>query len=471
MNDLQLSLIVASGVAVAGVFAFNKWQEGRDRKLAEGIFSEEEPDVLLEGRDDEGMSVEDVPQDQEDHEPALGVMQDRPVTGNERIEPRFSDLPPFNTQRTDSAASEEPSLYDTSMTEGGDSDTAWEEADWQPPETEEEAEVSAEEAVSVVDVAELIGDGHVVVPETGVGLDVETQAPVAQPFPPDVLGAAQWRGDRAVPRELLNPDCDAGVYLELSKGKSADEICLASLSGLKETRKPVFWLGWGVGGWRVLKQDTVGLFRYLWLVIQLADRRGPVDEADITALTKTARNQGEAWEALTVDVSDLETATLRGRLMDKFCMDVDLQISVNLVGQQPFSGTKLRALAEAAGMVLSVEGDFVRQDDEGFPQFIVINQEGIPFTQENLRTLQTSGLTFILDVPRVSEVPASYDLMLRLTRQFAEALHADIVDDHRKPLTSSQLALIRDRFVVKPQAEMLARRIVPGSPLARRLFS
>ena len=52
--------------------------------------------------------------------------------------------------------------------------------------------------------------------------------------------------------------------------------------------------------------------------------------------------------------------------LDEFCASVDIQIGINVISQgQAFPGTKLRALAEAAGMVADGEGHFVRYDEEG----------------------------------------------------------------------------------------------------------
>lgn len=54
--------------------------------------------------------------------------------------------------------------------------------------------------------------------------------------------------------------------------------------------------------------------------------------------------------------------------IDRFCAAVDLEIGVNLISRgTPFSGTKIRALAEAAGMVLDDDGAFTRRDDEDAP--------------------------------------------------------------------------------------------------------
>ncbi len=47
MTDLQMSLIGAAGVFVAGVFAYNKWQEHKAKKSVERAFASEHDDVLL----------------------------------------------------------------------------------------------------------------------------------------------------------------------------------------------------------------------------------------------------------------------------------------------------------------------------------------------------------------------------------------------------------------------------------------
>ncbi|SFC45686.1 cell division protein ZipA C-terminal FtsZ-binding domain-containing protein [Massilia yuzhufengensis] len=47
MTDLQMSLIAAAGVFVAGVFSYNKWQEYKARKSVERAFASDHDDVLM----------------------------------------------------------------------------------------------------------------------------------------------------------------------------------------------------------------------------------------------------------------------------------------------------------------------------------------------------------------------------------------------------------------------------------------
>ena len=61
MTDLQISLIGAMTVFVAGVFAYNKWQEHKARKSVERAFASDHDDVLMKSGD--GKPLEGLPAD------------------------------------------------------------------------------------------------------------------------------------------------------------------------------------------------------------------------------------------------------------------------------------------------------------------------------------------------------------------------------------------------------------------------
>jgi hypothetical protein len=48
MTELQMGLIGLGIIAVAGVLTYNKWQEARHRRQAEGMLEDGLPDVLLD---------------------------------------------------------------------------------------------------------------------------------------------------------------------------------------------------------------------------------------------------------------------------------------------------------------------------------------------------------------------------------------------------------------------------------------
>lgn len=157
--------------------------------------------------------------------------------------------------------------------------------------------------------------------------------------------------------------------------------------------------------------------------------------------------------------------------LDGFCASVNIQIGINVISQgQIFPGTKLRALAEAAGMVIDGDGRFVRSDDEGNVLFVLIDAEASGFSAESMKTMSTHGLTFLLDVPRVAHGERVFNQMLDLARRFADVLHGVLVDDNHHPLSEGALEPIR-RQVAQYQSMLAAQGLPAGASLTQRPFS
>jgi FtsZ-interacting cell division protein ZipA len=169
---------------------------------------------------------------------------------------------------------------------------------------------------------------------------------------------------------------------------------------------------------------------------------------------------------------DSQTALEQAQQLDKFCVDVDFQIGVNLVSRgSPFPGTKIRALAESAGMTLGVNGLYTRYDDNGLAIFSLQNFEADGFAAETLKDLSTNALVFLLDVPRTPRGQYVYKQMVDTARRFADTLNGMLVDDNRQPLAETQFAHICQEFVIKPQAVLEAAGLPAGGSLALRLFN
>jgi hypothetical protein len=73
--------------------------------------------------------------------------------------------------------------------------------------------------------------------------------------------------------------------------------------------------------------------------------------------------------------------------LDRLCAGVDIQIGVNVVARDhAFAGSKLRGLAEAAGLELLGDGCFHARDELGVTQFVLSNLEPVLFEAEAMRT-------------------------------------------------------------------------------------
>ncbi len=275
-----------------------------------------------------------------------------------------------------------------------------------------------------------------------------------------------------VPVELLDPRIEYIVAMEMIEAVPVRQILASQRETLLKVNKPVHWIGFNetTREWVPLRGEEELSVRRLRIGLQLVNRLGPLASADLVGFT--AAMQALADDLTAVADMPAEPVLDQAAAIDRFCADVDLEIGLNLVSRGiAFPGTKIRALAEAAGMVLGVGGMFTRYDDDGQPQFSLQNYENTPLTADGLRNLSTHGLTFLLDVPCVDHGERVFQQMTELAKRFADTLQGALVDDNRQPLGEAQLEHIRREFIGKPQAVMRQYGIAAGSAQSRRLFS
>jgi hypothetical protein len=275
-----------------------------------------------------------------------------------------------------------------------------------------------------------------------------------------------------VPAELLDSRLEYIVAMELVEPVSSLQILHSQRSVLQRLNKAVLWVGFNekTREWQRLSPDSEQEVRRLRVGLQLVNRLGPVSDGDMVIFTNAMQALADELMA----VADMPPSRVLDQAaeIDRFCAAVDLEIGLNLVSRgTAFPGTKIRALSEAAGMVLGVDGLFTRYDDAGRAQFSLQNFESTPFSADSLRTMTTHGLTFLLDVPRVDHGERVFMQMGEVAKRFADTLQGALVDDNRQPLSDSQLDHIRREFIGKPQATMASFGLAAGSPQALRLFS
>jgi len=214
--------------------------------------------------------------------------------------------------------------------------------------------------------------------------------------------------------------------------------------------------------------------------LQLADRAG--------AVTRSVLNRFQlAVETLGLDIDghvewqSNGDSLLAASALDAFCIEVDKTMGFHLVhgDHGAFTGTKLRGLSEAQGLVLEADGTFKYYDESDTSQanakpssvsFMMFNRDNYPFNPEMLRTSVVKAVTFQLDIPHVMHCTEAFNHMVQIARNMEAGLNAVLVDDNNRPLGDMQIEKIRQQLKVI-YATMLVRGIVPGSDSARRLFS
>jgi hypothetical protein len=220
--------------------------------------------------------------------------------------------------------------------------------------------------------------------------------------------------------------------------------------------------------WHPVESSPRRSWRELRVGLQLASRKGAVREDEIEAF-----NGAIAQFAASVNaVSQREApaaAAARGRELDQFCADADIEVAVNVIGQfgATFAVSRVKQIALGHGLSETASGDLARFAPDGTPEF-VIRRFDDPTAKHS--TTYFSGITFALDVPHVADGPGVLADMVQLAQGFADALGGQLVDDNRRPLTEHGIASIR-RSLERVFHDMEAHGIPAGSAIARRLFS
>jgi FtsZ-interacting cell division protein ZipA len=222
--------------------------------------------------------------------------------------------------------------------------------------------------------------------------------------------------------------------------------------------------------WEALTPDAAR-YASVRVALQLVNRSGPVSDQQLREFGDAVRNTASEMAAI-ADLPDLVPALEQAVALDEFCADVDVVVGINVIANtgQVFHGTKIRALAEAAGLRLQSSGIFHYHDEQGGALFSLDNQESEPFLIDRIRNITTPGITFLFDVPRVANGLRIFDRMVAMSRSFADSLDGTLADDNRALLSDSGLDRIRAQLRAI-YAAMEQRGIEAGSPLALRLFS
>lgn len=270
-----------------------------------------------------------------------------------------------------------------------------------------------------------------------------------------------------------DPATEYVITLNASDPITAHALVLI-LQQLKSAGKAVRWLGLRNhhDHWEEIAQASPGAeFVKLAACLQLADRNGPLRPDEVNDFCDMVQAVAANLYAV-MDCPDKQAALAAAVELDQFCAGVDVLIGVNIISRDgaPFAGTKLRGLAESAGMRLMPDGLFHYFDDQGADLFALGNLDPTPFSAESMKHISTHGVTFIFDVPKATGGVQAFNQMLLAARQFTVRLSALMVDDNRKELSDAGIDRIRQQLAAI-YATMEAHRIHPGSAQAGRLFA
>lgn len=278
----------------------------------------------------------------------------------------------------------------------------------------------------------------------------------------------------SVPEALSALPYDELIEYRVRVGEVADAGALAEAYSRSRTLgKAVRWHGLpaDADAWEEIQPWRGGHYRQVVATLQLADRNGAVQEEQLASFCGLLQDAALV-HGLRVACDDVDDALERAQAIDRFCVDVDVLIGLNVVarGDGELDLGRIVREVEGSGMVLGADGAFQLLDSRSEPLYALCNHDAEPFGAAALDGQTTQGITLQFDVPRVPDGLKVFDGMVAFGRRIANEVGGILVDDNLRPLTDGGIEKIRGQLA-DIYARMEARGVPSGSRRSLRLFS
>ena len=449
MSDLQVALIILGGFIIAAVVIYNWVQERKLRNEVTGDFIVPQKDVLA---DDFHLDADAYMIDKE-----LAEVTEK-AKHFEHSAPEKPANEPATSVLEDAVVGEMvPAIAQNAL-----------------PLSPVPQYIQSQESELLEATPQQVAEMEYLAYPTQKEIETELHEPQLQHAdePEPIVHAAlyeQTRRSQVNLPETTHAQIDLSAILYLSKITSSKELSLL-ITSIAGTSLPMTMHGLdSQDKWHLMTDSVDTAFKQVACSLQLADRGGVVAKNLLNKFQFAVEDAGLELNAH-VEWQGNGDAIQRAIELDQFCMEVDQLISVHVAqNEAPIHGTKFKGMAEAVGMTLKDDGKFHFYANETL-LFTATNVNNVPFTSESLRSDVLKGITFQIEIPKVSNCEQVFNQMIIIAQKMASSLSASMVDDNQKPLGDLQIEKIRQQLKVI-HATMVARGIMPGSPASMRLFS
>ena len=269
----------------------------------------------------------------------------------------------------------------------------------------------------------------------------------------------------------MDPSIDCVVVLRFSLLVSGKEILdqlshwpknnayRIAIEGLYESE--------GTNVWELISDQRE--YREIQLSIQLANRRGPISQEELSEFLGLGAELAGEIDA-EIDLPPIAQVLSQAQDLDQFAVQCDVQLGFNLVPNMiSWAPKDVETALSNHGFTLSRDGLFFNYVEHQLLLFKV-QIPGLNFLTDDLQTFRIKSILFALDVPLVPEHVNVFSRMLEISVKLAKDLDGKVLDDNGQILELSSVNTIIAQL--EPlYALMRERLIIPGSASAARLFS
>ena len=265
---------------------------------------------------------------------------------------------------------------------------------------------------------------------------------------------------------VIDPRIDCVITLRFDQGISGAEI-LEEMNDWADSQvqSSARWMCEGLNAdidaaedWEELNSDSA--YTELQLAIQLASRRGPIGVLELSDFCSRAQALAETLGSQ-IDMPSVNTMLESAKELDNMAADSDIQLSINVLFDEPCPWGNFDALMRQRGFKLARNG---RQYEFYSNGTLVFNSADLDPNKP------VKQFTLLLEVPLVAHEERAFERMLGEGVEIAQAAHGRLVDDNGINLSEAAVISIRQHLDVL-YANLEKSGVPAGSSTASRLFS
>jgi hypothetical protein len=264
----------------------------------------------------------------------------------------------------------------------------------------------------------------------------------------------------------IDPRIDCVITLRFDEGISGAEI-LEEINAWNDVPATTTarWMCEGLNAdvdaaedWEALRPEAS--YSELQLAIQLANRRGPIGVLELSDFCSRAQALAETLGSQ-IDMPSVSAMLDSAKELDAMAAESDIQLSINVLFDEPTPSANVDALMRKRGFRLSRNGRV----------YEFLSNGNLIFTSAEIDpNVPVKQVTLLLEVPLVSHEERAFERMLGEGIEIAQAAHGRLVDDNGINLTEAAVISIRQHLDVL-YANLEKGGVPAGSSTASRLFS
>jgi hypothetical protein len=249
--------------------------------------------------------------------------------------------------------------------------------------------------------------------------------------------------------------------LEIRCTRAVDGVSVidaASILGRAPWRLPVHFVVWDGRHQQWVLPDRFGYYNDALASIQLADRRGRLEEEELHRFVRTVQELAARLDA-DVDVPDPARLLEQALQLDRLCarFDVRIGLTVENLGAA-WTGPQLRNAAHEAEFVAVDNQTWVRQGEHSEAMYRLLASPA-----------PAHAVTLELDIALAPVGARAFRNMVESAQALARILGGRVVDDNGHVIDAPSLDAIEAQLV-QVYEDMRGAGIEPGSARARRLY-